>query len=107
MGAKESKAAFRKLDEMQQDYTARENSILELATRSWENLKNKVDNTSLYERIAIESRDFVEIILFNVIKLYPHTGISGAAADNEINILFRIYLRHLSINYCKRICPKR
>ncbi|WP_223582602.1 acyl-CoA dehydrogenase [Sphingobacterium sp. GVS05A] len=85
----ESKAAFRKLDEMQQDYTGRENSILELATRSWENLKNKVDNTTLYERIAIESRDFVEIILSNVIKLYPHTGISGAAADNEINILFR------------------
>ncbi|WP_433900706.1 acyl-CoA dehydrogenase [Sphingobacterium puteale] len=85
----ESKAAFRMLDEMQQDYTARENSIMELAVRSWDNLENEADNTTLYERIAMESRDFVEIILSNVIKLYPHTGISGAKTDNEINILFR------------------
>ena len=62
---------------------------MELAVRSWDNLENEADNTTLYERIAMESRDFVEIILSNVIKLYPHTGISGAATDNEINILFR------------------
>ncbi|MFU1856799.1 acyl-CoA dehydrogenase [Sphingobacterium sp. NGMCC 1.201703] len=85
----ESKAAFRKLDEMQQDYIDRTHKILDLAACSWNNIKNGTDNTALYERIAIESRDFVEIILSNVNKLYPHTGISGATADNEINILFR------------------
>lgn len=85
----ESKVAFHKLDEMQQDYRHREQSILDLAENSWNNLENKIDNTLLYERMAIESRDFVEIILANVNKLYPHTGISGAASDNEINILFR------------------
>ncbi|WP_293946058.1 MULTISPECIES: acyl-CoA dehydrogenase [unclassified Sphingobacterium] len=85
----ESKAAFRMLDEMQQDYIESAHSVMDLAARSWENLKNELDNSSLYARIAIESRNFVETILSNVIKLYPHTGIAGAEADSEINILFR------------------
>ncbi|WP_324755742.1 acyl-CoA dehydrogenase family protein [Sphingobacterium thalpophilum] len=85
----ESKAAFRVLDRIQQDYSQRKISLLDLAADSWENLVNGKDNSPWYDRIADESRNFVDTMLANVIKLYPHSGIAGAATDSEINIVFR------------------
>jgi hypothetical protein len=85
----ESKAAFRLLDDLQQDYANRREAIMNLAALSWDNLHDGRDNEAIYEQIGVKSRDFVESILANTIKLYPHTGISGAALDHEINIIFR------------------
>ncbi|APU96784.1 acyl-CoA dehydrogenase [Sphingobacterium siyangense] len=85
----ESKEAFRVLDDFQQDYVNRREAIMNLAARSWVNLHDGNDNAAIYEQIGIQSRDFVESILTNTIRLYPHTGISGAAIDHEINIIFR------------------
>jgi hypothetical protein len=85
----ESKEAFRVLDDFQQDYVNRREAIMNLATLSWENLHDGNDNAAIYEQIGIQSRDFVASILTNTTRLYPHTGISGAAIDHEINIIFR------------------
>ena len=85
----ESRAAFRLLDDLQQDYMTRKDAVMNLADHSWANLRDGIDNASIYADIAAQSRDFVESILKNTTRLYPHTGIAGAAIDNEINIIFR------------------
>ena len=85
----ESKAAFKILDTLQQNYLDKRKTIMALAEHSWKNLYDKGDNSSLFERIATESRNFVAEIVTNITKVYPYTGIAGAAKDNEINIIFR------------------
>ncbi len=85
----ESKAAFRLLDNFQQDYITRKDAVMNLAYHSWDNLRDGIDNAAIYAEIASQSRDFVASILKNTITLYPHTGIAGAAIDHEINIIFR------------------
>jgi len=85
----ESKAAFRLLDDFQQDYMMRKDEVMNLAYHSWDNLCDGIDNATIYAEIASKSRDFVASILTNTVILYPHTGISGAAIDHEINIIFR------------------
>lgn len=85
----ESRASFRKIDEMKQEFTMRQQAIFELAERSWQCLEDKGADEAVYAAIATDSRDFVAKILANIIQLYPSAGISGASLNNEINRVFR------------------
>ncbi|UIR57261.1 acyl-CoA dehydrogenase [Sphingobacterium sp. SRCM116780] len=83
------KEKFKLLDGIQHDLDTRRLSIYKLAEHSWQNLTYKKDNQSLYDSIAVESRDFVVIIKQNIIALFPLCGIAAAQREHEMNIVFR------------------
>lgn len=88
---KYSKSRFRKLDELQQQWSNYHAFVQETAADLWTNAQEKtISADELYlSELSNQCKDIVENIRAQVPVIMPLLGIQAASLDNELNIVFR------------------